>query len=122
MSKYALLFASGLLLLLVVISPANAQTGQRQGGSHDHAASRSGENEHRAGNLRPVRRASGPLHLRRHLGREDSAIPNTRGIRNDVVAALKKSTCAGRCAGRAAALPTSITGRTASARARSGRR
>jgi len=30
------------------------------------------------------------LYLWRHLGREDSPIPNTRGIRNDVVAALKK--------------------------------
>ena len=39
--------------------------------------------------LRPVRRASRPRRLRRHLGRPGLAIPNTRGIRNDVVAALK---------------------------------
>ena len=70
-------------------------------------------------------------HFAEHLGRciyegiwvgEDSPIPNTRGIRNDVVAALKAAQDARCCAGRAAASPTSITGRTASARARSARR
>jgi alpha-L-arabinofuranosidase len=45
----------------------------------------------------------------------DSPIPNTRGIRNDVVAALKALKVP-RCAGPAAASPTSTTGGTASAR------
>ena len=67
-------------------------------------------------------------HFSEHLGTciyggywvgPDSPIPNTRGIRNDVVQALRRSRS--RCsAGRAGASPTSTTGRTASARARSG--
>ncbi len=55
-----------------------------------------------------------------HLGRciyegiyvgEDSEIPNTNGMRNDVVAARGSCRC---CAGRADALRTNITGWTAS--------
>ena len=53
-----------------------------------------------------------------HLGRciyggiwvgEGSKIPNTRGIRNDVVEALKKIKCR-YCVGRAVALPMNIIG------------
>ena len=39
--------------------------------------------------LRSIRRTSRARHLRRHMGRPGFEIPNTRGIRNDVVAALK---------------------------------
>ena len=63
-------------------------------------------------------------HFSEHLGRgvykgiwvgEDSSIPNTRGIRNDVVAALKKiKVPVLRWPGDA--LPTSIIGKTASGR------
>ena len=65
-------------------------------------------------------------HFAEHLGRciyegiwvgEDSPIPNTRGIRNDVVAALQAARSSRSCAGPAAASPTSTTGGTASARA-----
>lgn len=66
-------------------------------------------------------------HFSEHLGRcvyqglyvgEDSTIPNVKGMRTDVVEALKKSAyrC---CAGPVDALPTSITGRMASAPRRS---
>jgi alpha-L-arabinofuranosidase len=48
----------------------------------------------------------------------DSPIPNTRGIRNDVVSALGNSKSP-TSAGRAAASPTSITGARGSARATS---
>ena len=63
-------------------------------------------------------------HFSEHLGRciyegiwvgEDSPIPNTDGIRKDVVEALRASQIPS-CAGPAAASPTSTTGRTASAR------
>ena len=46
---------------------------------------------------------------------EDSPIPNTRGIRNDVVAALKELTRAGGTLAGRMLSPTSITGETASA-------
>ena len=39
--------------------------------------------------LRPVRRAPGPLHLRRHLGRRGLADSEHRGIRTDIIDALK---------------------------------
>lgn len=65
-------------------------------------------------------------HFSEHLGRciyegiwvgEDSPIPNTKGIRNDVVEALKEIKIPVlRWPG--AVLPTSITGRTASVRAK----
>ncbi len=67
-------------------------------------------------------------HFSEHLGRciyegywvgEDSEIPNVRGIRTDVVDALRKIKVPS-CAGPAAVSPTSITGWTASARANSG--
>ena len=59
-----------------------------------------------------------------HLGRnvyegiwvgEDSPIPNTRGYRNDVLAALEEARRCRCCAGPAAASPTNITGAMASA-------
>ena len=64
-------------------------------------------------------------HIAEHLGRciyegiwvgEDSRIPNTRGIRNDVVEALRRIRCRC-CAGRAAASPTITTGAMGSGRA-----
>ena len=69
-------------------------------------------------------------HFAEHLGRciydgiwvgEDSTIPNTRGIRNDIVDALRERRTSRTSAGPAAALPTIITGATASARATSAR-
>ena len=74
--------------------------------------------EDRPPHLRPVRRASGPRHLRRHLGRPGFADSRTRAA-----SATTWSRRCGRsrcrtCAGRAAASPTNITGATASARER----
>jgi alpha-N-arabinofuranosidase len=45
--------------------------------------------DHQPRHFRPVRRASRHRHLRRRLGGEDSDIPNLRGIRTDVVSALR---------------------------------
>ena len=61
-------------------------------------------------------------HFSEHLGRciyngiyvgEDSSVPNTDGIRNDIIEAFRKIKLP---AGPAAALRTSITGRTESAK------
>ena len=70
-------------------------------------------------------------HFSEHLGRciyggvfvgKDSPIPNVNGMRTDVVEALQDAFVCRCCAGRAAALPTNTTGRTASARRRRARR
>ena len=70
-------------------------------------------------------------HFAEHLGRciydgiwvgEDSPIPNTRGIRNDIIEALQATATSPTCAGPAAASPTTTTGATASARATSARK
>ena len=66
--------------------------------------------------LQPIRRTPRTRNLRRFLGGEKSPIPNTRGIRNDVVTALKKSKSL-RCDGPADALPMNIIGKTGSVHA-----
>ena len=72
--------------------PRGAGPGPRHVHRHRqrHPARRPARAGRQQEHLRPLRRAPRPLHLRRHLGRPSSPIPNTRGIRNDVVAALKE--------------------------------
>ena len=62
----------------------------RRPDGHRHPARRHAGPDRQPQHLRPFRGAPGPRHLRGHLGGAGRRrIPNTRGIRNDVVAALK---------------------------------
>ena len=68
--------------------------------------------------LRPLRRAPGPLDLRRHLDERQALASGACVTTSCRRSARSRSPT---CAGPAGALPTTTTGRTASAHARSGR-
>ena len=107
---------------MAVARAADECAGRRGDIARQHAGHprRSGQADHQPQHLRPFRRAPGPLHLRRVSGWARTARSPTRAA-----SATTWSRRCGRsrcrcCAGRAGASPTSTTGRTASARARSG--